>query len=165
MEQWKDVVGYEGRYQVSDLGNVRSLPNATRSGVRLLALNTFRNGYKYVNLYRGTSKKEKWLVHMLVAQAFIGSAPVGQEVRHRDGVRGNCALTNLCYGTRVENQADRIEHGTSNQGVRHPRARLVETQVLEIRNSNEIASTLAAKYSVSESLIHQIKRCQVWRHI
>ena len=165
MEIWKSVVGYEGRYEVSNLGNVRSLPNRTRSGVRALSLNRFKTGYLYVNLYSGTSEKRKALVHRLVAEAFIGTAPEGSEVCHNDGNRSNNRVENLRYGTRIENQADRLLHGTSAIGEQNSAAKLNEEEVIAILSTDGTHSEVAAIYKVSPSLIAKIRRGEVWKHL
>ena len=117
-ERWLPVVGYEGLYEVSDLGNVNSLRrkggnNRWYGGGRKKPT-VGDNGYPEVALYR------QWQgatidVHVLVARAFIGECPVGQEVRHKDGNRLNPAATNLLYGTHAENMQDMARHGTGRQ--------------------------------------------------
>lgn len=110
MEQWKDIPGYEGRYQVSDQGRVRSLDRFVRlvaHGVetkRLARGKVLRpapspSGHLCVSLGRGSTKQ----VHALVALAFIGPRPENHEVLHLDHNPANNALTNLRYGTRAEN--------------------------------------------------------------
>jgi hypothetical protein len=120
MEQWRPVVGFEGRYEVSDAGRVRSLPRLirqkARSGTeytlrksgRLLRSGVASNGYPTVALGRGNTRT----LHSLVTEAFIGPRPSGQEVRHLDGDRKNPRLSNLTYGTRTENILDAVAHGT-----------------------------------------------------
>lgn len=111
METWKPVKGAEGRYEVSDLGNVKSLvaPGGERvlkpyphvkSGHRMLAL----------SVRRGEVKMK--YVHLLVLEAFRGDAPKGMEGCHSDGNPGNNALANLRWDTRSNNNKDAIRHGT-----------------------------------------------------
>lgn len=119
-EIWKPVVGYEGRYEVSNLGRVRSKTRhwqqRSRSGSyyeyrkigRMLKPGVSSNGYPTVTLGRRNSKT----VHSLVAAAFIGPCPREQEVRHKNGVRSDPRVANLEYGTRTENIKDAIKHGT-----------------------------------------------------
>ena len=96
-------------YEVSNLGRVRSY---RRGADRMLKPGLTSVGYYSVALGRGNTK----LVHRLVAEAFIGPCPVGQEVRHKDGSRTNNRADNLEYGTRSENIADAIAHGTYQKG-------------------------------------------------
>ena len=110
-ENWRAAIGFEGRYEVSDLGRVRSLPRPRVRAARLLAANPGDNGYPIVSLRRdgqGHSRR----VHVLVAEAFIGPRPPGQVIRHLDGDSLNNSLTNLAYGTPSENIKDQVRHGT-----------------------------------------------------
>jgi hypothetical protein len=104
-ERWAVVPGFP-RYEVSDLGRVRNIA----SGLVLVNCREKR-GYLTVSLYPG---KKTHMVHLLVARAFLGPCPEGQECRHDDGDPGNPALSNLLYGTRAENRMDAYRHGTCN---------------------------------------------------
>lgn len=116
-EQWRWVVGYEGYYEVSTLGNVRGVDRVVErsDGVRIrLAGRAMKwhphDGYPSVRLTRDSQSK-LINVHRLVALAFLGQPGPGQEVCHNDGTRTNPALSNLRWGTRKENVADLIRHG------------------------------------------------------
>lgn len=116
-ETWKAVVGYEGYYEVSDRGRVRSVDRSvlTVRGVRrykgrLLALNE-NKGYPLIALSRGGNQTH-FYVHRLVLEAFVGSCPEGMEACHNDGNPGNPQLENLRWDTRSENERDRVRHGT-----------------------------------------------------
>ncbi|MGP5930306.1 NUMOD4 motif-containing HNH endonuclease [Corynebacterium glyciniphilum] len=120
-EIWKPIPGYEGYYEVSDQGRVRSIERVivrdngmrqtVRSRVLRPALN--RRGYEGVHLYR-RGIGEGFSVHRLVLLAFVGPCPEGMEVRHLNGAPADNRLTNLRYGTSLENKLDIIRHG------RHP---------------------------------------------
>ena len=109
-EIWKPVPGHVG-YEVSSLGRVRSVDRyiAMRKKGRVLSPGRSSNGYLSVILAGRASRT----VHSLVAEAFIGPRPVGREVCHVDGDRGNAKAVNLRYGTPKENGQDRVRHGTS----------------------------------------------------
>jgi hypothetical protein len=119
METWKPVVGFEGLYEVSDRGRVRSLdrvyPQLSRKGKghkhthkgRILRPAPASHGYLTVVLGRGNTRT----VHSLVAEAFIGPCPEGQEILHKDQTRLNSRLSNLRYGTRTENILDAVRSG------------------------------------------------------
>lgn len=110
-EEWRPISGFAERYEVSDLGRVRSLRRKyIRGGVRAMAIDGA--GYLSLLLYDDNSVPRMMLVHRLVALAFIGPCPEGQQVRHRDGNRLNPVLSNLMYGTKAENTFDSIGHGT-----------------------------------------------------
>lgn len=113
--RWLPVVGYEGRYEVSDQGHVRSLDRVLRSGKprrgRVLKQVQHPRGYLLVNLWLDNTSR-MWLIHRLVLMAFVGPPPVGTEGLHADGDSGNNALVNLSWGTHSENQYDQVQHGT-----------------------------------------------------
>lgn len=101
MEIWKDIKGYEGLYQVSNLGRVRSK-------TKLLHLNTNTYGYKHVTLSKGNVKKTI-LVHRLVASSFIEN-PIGlPQINHKDGDKSNNTVGNLEWVTQGENNRHAIK--------------------------------------------------------
>ena len=112
METWAFIPGYEGVYQVSDLGNIKSFARYKEG--RLLKPGKASHGYYTVSFGRNKSKT----VHSLVALAFFGPCPKGMEVLHIDGTRTNNAKTNLRYGTRTDNILDAIKHGSWNMPSR-----------------------------------------------
>lgn len=103
-EEWRPVVGWEGWYEVSNLGKVRSLhPGRFRFGTILHG--SQRDGYKTVRLCKpGRSTARK--VHQLVLEAFVGPRPPGHITRHLNSVRHDNRLSNLAWGTHVENSED-----------------------------------------------------------
>lgn len=109
-EEWRPVPGYEGSYEVSNLGRVYSVRRGPRTG-RLLSLDPCGGAYRRVLLRSPGTPGRNWRVHTLVALAFYGPRPAGLEVRHLDGDKMNNRLSNLRYGTRRENMLDRTRHG------------------------------------------------------
>ena len=110
MESWKPVSGFEGRYEVSDAGHVRSL---LRRKVMLKPGRGSSDGRPIVFLYAGGAASKRY-VHDLVAQEFIGPKPPGHVVRHKDDDPWNNAASNLLYGTPAQNNQDmidRLRHG------------------------------------------------------
>ena len=102
MEIWKDIRGYEGLYQVSNLGRVRSK-------TKLLHLNTNTYGYKHVTLSKGNVQKTV-LVHRLVASAFIEN-PIGlPQINHKDGDKSNNTVGNLEWVTQGGNNRHAIKN-------------------------------------------------------
>ena len=118
-ERWKPVNGYEGIYEVSNHGRVRSVDRTvTHSDGRVRRLNgkvrsapLNQRGYQVVNLCIH-GKCQMRTVHSLVAETFIGTRPEGMEVCHNDGSKTNNHVDNLRYGTRSDNMLDRVRHGT-----------------------------------------------------
>ena len=96
-ESWRAVVGFEGLYEVSDLGRVRSLPRkGTKGGLRKLSYNAHQgSGQVQVQLRKGRGRYRNASVHRLVLEAFVGPCPKGQECRHIDGDPKNNKLQNF----------------------------------------------------------------------
>jgi hypothetical protein len=117
------VPGWEGWYEVSNLGRVYSVKRfgVSRSG-RILAQQPYASGHVSVT-FRRHPDRYQMSVHRLVLLTFVGPCPPNMETRHLDGQPSNNRLDNLCYGTRRENMADRIRHGTLQPAryVRPPR--------------------------------------------
>lgn len=112
-EQWRPVVGYEGAYEVSDLGQVRSMDRLVpcKGGFRSSRGQTLKatprpSGYLQVGL-AGKSA----LVHSLVARAFLGERPSGYEVCHNNGDPADNRVVNLRIDTISSNRRDTIAHG------------------------------------------------------
>lgn len=172
MENWRDIRGHEGRYQVSDLGRVRSLdreiahPSGStfvRKG-KVLTVHFGERGYGQVTL-TGGGRWKTYMVHRLVAEAFLPPKAEGEVVRHKDGEKPNNALANLQYGTHQQNSNDQKRHGTTRKGSDHPMAKLTEADVLALRASAGTTVALAEAYGVSNQLVSRIKRREIWRHI
>lgn len=125
---WKPVVGYEGLYEVSDDGFIRSLDRIVYGGrwsetdkrfargqILSESLRGSKEGNKYpsVSLCRDGESKILRPVHQLVLEAFVGPRPSDMLALHKDGNRYNCKADNLYWGTQSQNQHDAIKHGTS----------------------------------------------------
>lgn len=113
-ERWLPVLGYEGIYEVSDFGRVRSIDRFDSSGRllrgRVLRPKTQSGGYLCVNLWSHNKGSMKY-VHRLVLEAFVGTSDTSQ-VCHNDGDQKNNTLGNLRWGTASDNAHDRVLHGT-----------------------------------------------------
>lgn len=105
---WRPVSGWEGMYEVSHDGQVRSV----RTGI-VLRQSSLPKGYRQVCLQqRPQGRKETALVHALVMAAFVGPRPPGMQTRHLDGDPSNNHVSNLRYGTQADNNRDAVRHGT-----------------------------------------------------
>lgn len=111
-EVWKPVVGYEGSYEVTNTGDIRSLSRITPYNLKGKILNQHldKNGYLRVNLRKFNSEKD-FLVHILVLEAFISLRPYKKWGLHKNDVRVDNRLTNLYWGTPKENVQDAFLNG------------------------------------------------------
>lgn len=106
-EEWRDIAGAEGKYQVSDQGRVRSLQRYRK----ILIPQISKHGYPRVSIYFCDGSRKLRPIHALVAQAFIGPRPPGLDVRHKNDVKTDCRAVNLEYGTRSQNMLDAVKNG------------------------------------------------------
>lgn len=170
-EIWLPVVGYEGLYEVSNMGRVKSMGRTTRTGQvfppRMLVCSIDRGGagYRFTRLsLDGVVKKVN--VHVLVLEAFVGPRPSpGHEACHDDGDKTNAALSNLRWDTATSNQADRWRHGTEGAGEKSPVAILSEEVVRWIRESPQSSLKLAPLLGVASSTIRAVRLRTNWGHI
>ena len=100
-EIWKDIPNYNG-YQVSNLGRVKALKTN-----KILKLNRTRTGYFLIRLYKN-KKQKAFLIHRIVAQAFIPNPANKSQVNHKDGNKANNCINNLEWCTISENQKHKI---------------------------------------------------------
>lgn len=173
--RWRSIEGWEGLYEVSDHGDVRSLDRLvmTRRGGRVfrgkvLKQHRVEGGYFHVALSDGKGLSVN--THVLVAAAFVGPCPDGMEVCHKDGTRTNNYYKNLRYGTRKSNAEDRKLHGTNygpppRRGGQNHMTKLTEDQVLAIRKSDQTLVALGKQFGVHFGTIHAIKARKTWAHL
>ena len=167
-EKWLPVIGYEGWYEVSDLGRVKR----ARAGASTYAgkiLNPWLNGgYICVNLLKN-GKRKTIKVHRLVAHSFIGPCRKGKEVNHIDGNKKNSSLCNLEYVTHSENILHAFAIGKSSKvGERNSSNKLTEDDVYEVRerlDSGETQVSIAKSFGVKQATISSISRGETWTHL
>lgn len=156
VENWRDVPGYEGWYEVSDLGRVRRIRPArgARFG-HVLSVKPGPLGYARVCLSQDSSKDRKWLyIHQLVARAFLPAPAFGSVVNHIDFDRMNNRPENLEYVTQRENVLHTVKAG------RHrPRTRLTDNEVQVIRNlrGRQTTREISEQFGVSQSYVSQLQ--------
>jgi len=109
-EIWKDVVGYEGLYQISNFGNVKSFPHNRRYTTQLLKPAHFPNGYTFVYLWKNGHKK-MFMIHRLVAVNFIPNYENKPEVNHKNGIKDSNFADNLEWATCAENSKHAFDTG------------------------------------------------------
>lgn len=120
-ERWKPVKGYEGIYEVSDHGRVRSLDRTVlrnehemKQKGRILKQYALRGKHRMVKMARNGTRRNAY-VHQLVATAFIGERPEGMEVCHWDDNPQNNHVSNLRWGTHGDNMRDMNRNGNNHQ--------------------------------------------------
>ena len=115
-EVWKDVVGFEGVYKVSNKGNVRSVARkdsiGRKCGGRMLKPGYDKDGYLRVNIYKNGKQKTRF-IHRLVAGAFVPNPNGYSEINHRDENKVNNKLSNLEWCDAKHN----VNYGTRNTRV------------------------------------------------
>jgi hypothetical protein len=109
-EIYRDILGYEGMYQVSNLGNVKSLHYQNTNAEKVLTPIRHHGGYLIVHL----GAKHIKMVHVLVAEAFLPNPESKKCVNHKDGNKHNNALPNLEWATHKENTEHAIKSGLRN---------------------------------------------------
>ena len=121
-ERWLPVVGYEGLYEVSDMGRVRSLRRVTRDGQqikgRILKERLLPTGRPKVSLCRDGSTVDAY-PYRLALEAFVGACPDGMEALHYDDDPNNNSISNLRWGTRTDNMRDMARNGNGNAGLKY----------------------------------------------
>lgn len=171
-EAWLPVPGFEGCYEVSSLGRVRSLSRVVRAkdgrnlrlAGRILTTHPNRNGYPNITLYRGGRSYPRE-VHRLVCRAFHGEPPEGHQAAHDDGVRSNCRADNLSWKTISENSRDRRRHGTMLEGKQAPRAKLTADQARDICRAALAGGCLrqmARHYGINEAAVRKVRDGRLW---
>lgn len=172
MEVWKEVKDYEGIYEVSSYGRVKSLPRECHKvgGKRIvpekvLTITKVRD-YCYVKL-SGSHKKSNCTVHRLVAIAFVTNLENKKCVNHINGIKDDNRHENLEWTSQKENIIHAWETGLSsaNFGESNGSSILDESKVLDIRSSDLPNNELAEKYEVSIECIRRVKRRNTWKHI
>lgn len=180
-EEWRDIPGYEGLYQVSNLGNVRSMSRVQRNkklgttyfrqqrGRQRILRKNKRLGYIYVDLWNISGRTHR--VHRLVAKAFLTPDKSRPDVNHKNGDKTDNRLENLEWCTKSENAQHAIETGLrKNQyGQESNLAKLKEHEVLNIISDYESGmgtqKQIGLKYGISQSHVSLILKGKSWQHI
>jgi hypothetical protein len=171
VEEWMPVVGYEGYYEVSSLGRVKSLdriipfdkpitgPTTRHIRERMLKAAMASSGYIGVTLAKHRTKKTG-SIHRMVLEAFRGECPKGHVACHENGKRWDSRLDNLRWDTRQANEADKHAHGTKLYGSRNPNYSIPDKDVVKMRQmyaAGWIKADIARFFGISKP--HATKIC------
>jgi len=174
-EIWRDVPDFDGLYEWSDLGRIKSLPKRVRRKAgsfivtkpKILKQKTGRE-YVSVNLY-AEEKPYTLEIHRIMAIAYYPNPENKPEVNHKNGIKRDNRLVNLEWNTRSENAKHMHDNGLIEKktGENNHFSKLTEKEVLEIRALNGVMtySELAVKYNTSWPNISSIMNRQSWKHI
>lgn len=171
-EIWKDIQGYEGLYQVSNFGRIKSLSrlifrkNGNNYSTKeiIMTLVFTKNKYLTIKLRKGDSSI-RFFIHRLVAKAFIPNPEMKKQINHLDGNKTNNLVSNLVWSTQSENIRHAFENGLNYRGEDSINAKLTEQQVKYIKHQGGSTSELALNFGVSKSTISEIKSGRNWKHI
>lgn len=171
VEIWKDVKGWEGFYQISNFGRIKSL-SRTRPHMggmyvipeKIIKLNKGHKP-KHTTLYNN-GKIRTVTIHRLVMETFVGPCPEHMECCHDDGNVSNNRLDNLRWDTAVNNQSDRLRHGTDCRGEKNPNVVLTLKQVNKAKSLWNLGkysmNQIANKLQLSGSAISNVLSGKSW---
>lgn len=178
-EEWRPVPGWEGYYEVSSHGRVRSLDRIVRvvrrgrSFARNLRGRVLKpcaaTGYETVLLCRYGTHNHR-AVHWLVLETFVGPRPEGYNGCHNNGVKTDNYLSNLRWDTPVGNMADKVKHGTvwRAKGSLNGYSKLTESDIPGIRDLRAAGwsyEAIGVKYRIDRTAISLIIRGKRWAHV
>lgn len=160
---WKDIKGYEGCYQVNDVGEVRSLKSGEP---KVLKTTLAGRGYKSVCLCMNGHSTRTY-IHRLVAETFLDNPENKPTVNHKDGNKLNNHVDNLEFMSYSENNQHAYDTEIHDRGERHYRARLTETDVAYIKSQGKHTTfqKIADQFGVSRATIRDILVGKTWKAV
>lgn len=169
-EIWKDAIGWEGIYKVSNLGRVKcNVVDEYRHEEYLLTQTETNKGYLRVKLSRGKDNKfnKNSSVHILVAKAFIQNPKNKKTVNHKKGNKKDNRATELEWATVQENTIHAYKNGliTIKSGQDSSKAKLRNDLVMGIFNEEGKTINISKKYGISQNTVSDIKAGRSWGHI
>lgn len=175
MEDWRDIHGFDGYYQISESGIVKSLKRTCKmyQGFRtvpekILNKQIDKDGYYCVSLSKDGQTKS-FRINRLVALTFITNPDNKPQVNHKDGIKANNHKSNLEWSTSSENNLHACRTGLKSPliGVNHCMVKLSEIEAREIKYSdtNMTCKDVGLLYGVSSTIVCLIRNNKRWKHI
>lgn len=175
-EVWKDIPYYEGYYQASNLGRIRSLDRHVKkwNGLKLhrgkmLLPRICKKSNKFCISLSKNGEGMGIQLSRSILLAFVGPCPKGMECCHNDGNSLNNRVENLRWDTPKNNQKDRIKHGTYQYGEKNKSAKLLNNDIFNIREMYATGKytqrEIARIYHLSPVTIFDIVHRKNWKHI
>jgi hypothetical protein len=158
MEIWKDINGFD-KYKISNQGRIKSL----KWGKERI-LKPGGNGRYVIVILSLKCKASSFLVHRLVAKAFIENPENKPNINHVNGIKTDNRAVNLEWCTQLENIQHSYESGLSNSGEKHHKSKLTEIQVAEIRKSDLSQKELSIIYNIGQKSINSIINKKSWMY-
>lgn len=162
-EEWEWIPNYEGLYQVSTFGRVKSF---CRGKTKILKPRLNHKGYLDIEL-RGNGSRKVFRVSRLVASVFVANSSNLPEVNHDDGRKFNNHINNLSWTTRAENMKHAVQTGLVASGASNYQAKFTAEQVVYIRENPDKLSIkeLAEKFSCNERKVSQIQLGRIYKNV
>jgi hypothetical protein len=170
-ERWLPVVGYEGLYEVSDLGRLRSVDRIDSAGCRLRGktrtMKPDPSGYQIAVLAKDGVKRS-FRFHRLVLETFVGPCPPGMEGCHGPNGSTDNRLSELRWDTRKSNVADKFAAGTQPSGTKIWKSKLTDRAVRKMRvlaRRGVPRKEIARQFFTSSGNVSKVVTRKAWRHV
>lgn len=175
-EEWRNVAGYEGHYEVSNLGRIKSMDRILQNKngkrcrwkARIMTPGKDKCGYEHLSLNLN-GKRQPLQVHRIVATAFIPNPENKPQINHIDCRKANNAASNLEWSTHDENIQHAVKNSLHRRGAENGNAKLTESSVSEMRSKYKTGkfsqADLGREYGIAATTICQILSRKRWGHI
>ncbi|HJZ23679.1 MAG TPA: NUMOD4 domain-containing protein [Candidatus Babeliales bacterium] len=175
MEVWKDIIGYEGLYQVNNLGKIKTLSGFVRHNLygkmkvneKIHKEYYTSRGYVRVNL-RKNNKLKTHHVHRLVALSFIPNPNNKYQINHINGIKIDNKVENLEWCTNEENRIHAISNNLIKKGELLPQSKLKNNDIMKIfefRNQGKTQREIAMLFNIGQQTVSRILLRKNWVHV